>query len=145
MKLGGADEMRQITFEQESDVAVGVPVWSRDGRNITFFTRRPDTLNGDQWLVSPDGSNRRRLTNDGGWAAWSPDGKWLYISPLASEGQASKIIKLPVDGGDAVVVRTDDALGSAPAPDARTCSFVPQTSRLGWGGGWECQRAHAGE
>jgi len=141
MKLGGADEMRQITFEQDSDVAVGVPVWSPDGRNITFFTRRPDTLNGDQWLVSPDGSNRRRLTNDGGWAAWSPDGKWLYISPLASEGQASKIIKLPVDGGDAVVVRTDDALGSAPAPDGRTLYFVRQISRVGRGWGLEIHAA----
>jgi eukaryotic-like serine/threonine-protein kinase len=141
MKLGGSDEVRQITFEQDPDVAVGVPVWSPDGRNITFFTRRPDTPNGDQWLVNPDGSNRRRLTNDGGWAAWSPDGKWLYVSPLAGEGKPSTIIKLPVEGGNAVVVRTDDAFGSAPAPDGRTLYFVRQISPVGRGWGLEVHAA----
>lgn len=64
MKLDGSAEARQITFEHDSNVAVGVPVWSPDGRHITFFTRRRDTRVGDQWIVDQDGSNLRRLIPD---------------------------------------------------------------------------------
>jgi len=142
MKLNGSGEVRQITFEHDPDLAVGVPVWSPDGRNITFFSRRPDTSNGDQWLISPDGSNRRLLTNDSAWAAWAADGKWLYVSPPAREGQASRILKLPVDGGNPVVVRTENRLSrSAPAPNGRTLYFAQETTRVGGGWGLEVYAA----
>lgn len=130
MKLDGSGDVRQITFERDPAVAVGVPVWSPDGRHITFFSRRPDTRNGDQWLVNPDGSNLRRLVTEGGWAAWSPNGKWLYVSPQRGEGEPYRIVKVPLDGGDPVEVRTDSAfIGSAPAPNGTTLYFVRMGSR----------------
>ncbi|MBZ5646593.1 MAG: serine/threonine-protein kinase [Acidobacteriia bacterium] len=132
MKLDGSGEVRQITFEQDPRVAVGVPVWSPDGRHITFFTRRPGTKVGDQWVVDPDGSNLRRLVAEGGWAAWSHDGKWLYISPQGREGEPYRITKVPVDGGEPVQVRTDSSfIGSAPAPDGKTLYFLRMSSRAG--------------
>ncbi len=130
MKLDGSGEVRQITFEQDPTVAVGVPVWSPDGRHITFFTRRPGTTTGDQWLVNPDGSNLRRLVAEGGLAAWSHDGKWLYFSPQPAEGEPYRITKVPVDGGEPVEVRRDSfGIASAPAPDGKALYFVRVASR----------------
>jgi Tol biopolymer transport system component/DNA-binding winged helix-turn-helix (wHTH) protein len=129
-KLDGSTELRQITFEQNPDVAVGVPVWSPDGRYITFFTRRRDTKFGDQWVVNPDGTNLRQLVPEGGWAAWSNDGKWLYVSPQRGEGRPHTITKIPVDGGEAIEVRTDESfIGTASVPDGNTLYFVRMRSR----------------
>jgi Tol biopolymer transport system component/DNA-binding winged helix-turn-helix (wHTH) protein len=129
-KLDGSAEPRQITFERNPDVAVGVPVWSPDGRHITFFTRRRDTRIGDQWVISPDGSNLRQLVPEGGWAAWSNDGKWLYVSPQREEGRLHTITKIPVDGGEAIEVRADESfIGAASVPDGNTLYFVRMRSR----------------
>ncbi len=131
-KLDGSGEVRQITFEQDAAVAIGVPVWSPDGRYIAFFTRRPGTHVGDQWIVRPDGSNLRRIVPEGGWPAWSPDGKWLYFSPQGREGEPYKIMKAPVDGGEPVEVRSDTAfIGAAPAPDGKTLYLLRMNSRAG--------------
>ena len=129
MKLDGSVEARQITFEQDSNVAVGVPVWSPDGHHITFLTRRRDTRIGDQWIVDRDGSNLRRLISEGGWAAWSSDGKWLYVSPQLEAGTPNRINKLPVDGGQPVEVRTDDFFIGTASADASTLFFVRMRSR----------------
>jgi len=107
-------------------------VWSPDGRNITFFTRRPGTRVGDQWVVHPDGSNLRRVVAEGGQAAWSHDGKWLYFTPQGAEGEPYKIAKIPVDGGDAAVVRTDNSfISPAPSADGKTLYFIRTASRAG--------------
>jgi Tol biopolymer transport system component len=130
MKLDGSGEERQITFETDPDVAIGVPVWSPDGRHITFFSRRHDTRVGDQWLVNPDGSNLRRLVAEGGWAAWSNDGKWLYVSPQREGSAPYRITKVAADGGESVEVRTDDSfIGSVGAPQGKTLYFVRMHSR----------------
>ncbi|HTM86900.1 MAG TPA: protein kinase [Terriglobales bacterium] len=132
MKLDGSGEVRQITFEHDPEVEVGVPVWSPDGHHITFFTRRPGTRIGDQWLVNWDGSSLRRLVAEGGLAAWSHDGKWLYVSPQGHEGEPYRIIKVPVDGGNPTVVRTDSfSLAPAPAPDGSALYFLRMPSRAG--------------
>lgn len=142
MKLDGSGETRQITFEKDPDVAVGVPVWSPDGNHITFFTRRRDTRIGDQWVVRPDGSNPRRLTTEGGWAAWSSDGKWLYVSPQHDEGSPGRIDKIPVEGGESVHVRTDDAfIGSASVPAPDLLYFVRMRSRAPGGQDVDIHRA----
>jgi len=128
-KLDGSAETRQITFEHDSNVAVGVPVWSPAGHHITFFTRRRDTRIGDQWVVSPDGSSLRRLVPEGGWAAWSSDGKWVYVSPQREEGARNRISKVPVDGGEPVEVRTDDSFIGTASVDGGTLFFVRMRSR----------------
>jgi Tol biopolymer transport system component len=88
---------RQITFERDPSVVIGVPIWSPAGDRIVFIlTRQGRTA---EWLVNPDGSNLRQLVPLGSGANWSPDGKWLYY------GKEHCIEKIPVDGGPAERVR----------------------------------------
>ena len=74
-------ESRQITYERDPEISVGVPVWSPDGQTIAFASSRdaPKGQNG-YWLVSPDGSGLRNLRLLAGWADWSADGRWVYYS-----------------------------------------------------------------
>ena len=56
--------------------------WSPDGRWILFTSHRdhPDNYT-DIYVMRPDGSGIRRLTNDvGQTAAWSPDGEHIVFS-----------------------------------------------------------------
>jgi serine/threonine protein kinase len=104
-------EQRQITFESDPAVAVGVPAWSPDGGSIAFVSSKGHTgLGFGLWRVDPDGGNLRNVANQGLGAAWSPDGKWLYYSDTS----AGSLKKVPSSGGAAVVVRpepTRNAIG----------------------------------
>ena len=97
-----AKGQRQITFEQDPDVAIGVPIWSPNGRWIAFVSSRG---NGGfafgVWLVRPDGSELRQLLPRGLGVAWSPDSEELYYVESAN----SPIKKVSVAGGDPVTVR----------------------------------------
>ncbi len=101
--------LRQITHERDPNVAMGVPVWSPDGRAIAFVSSRGNSgLTFGVWLVDPDGSNLRNVANPGLGPAWSPDGRWVYYSTLGgAAGSAVVLKKVPVDGGPAVIVRTE--------------------------------------
>ena len=101
--------LRQITHERDPNVAMGVPVWSPDGRSIAFVSSR-----GNQgwtfgvWLVDPDGSNLRNVANPGLGPAWSPDGRWVYYSTRGGAAATDVVLKkVPVDGGPAVTVMTE--------------------------------------
>jgi len=101
-------EMRQITHERDRTVAVGVPVWSPDGRSIAFvYSRGNPGLTFGVWLVDPDGSNLRNVANPGLGPAWSPDGRWVYYSTRGGAGSDVVMRKIPVDGGAAVTVTTE--------------------------------------
>jgi Tol biopolymer transport system component len=97
-------ELRQITFESDPGAAVGVPIWSPDGRSIAFVSSKGRTgFDFGIWLVNPDGGNLRNLVKTGLGVAWSPDGTWLYYADLAA-GVLNKISAL---GGAPVKVRSE--------------------------------------
>ena len=102
-------DLRQITHERDPNVAMGVPVWSPDGRAIAFVSSRGNEgWTFGVWLVDPDGSNLRNVANPGLGPAWSPDGRWVYYSTRGSAAAAEGVLKkVPVDGGPAVTVRTE--------------------------------------
>jgi Tol biopolymer transport system component len=74
-----------------------VPRWSPDGKLIAFSPSRG--FNGGIFVIAPDGSGERRLTDVGGWPVWWPDGKqigYLTIGPNGSQ----QIWSVPVSGGE---------------------------------------------
>ena len=124
-------ETRQITYERDPSVALGVPVWSPNGKHVVFVSTR--NLGGwdfGLWLVGPDGSNLRNVAEHGGWACWSSDGRWIYYA-LARDG-LYHIEKILVDGGPPITVRTDNAIGPALAPDGSALYYaIPLASLNG--------------
>jgi len=87
------------------------------------------------WLVRPDGSGLHFAIQFGSWATWPGDSKWLYYSessPLQPTG-SFRLMKSPVDGGPAAVVRTDNARGPAVTADGSALFYVVPLQNLnGW-------------
>ena len=104
---------RQVTFEHDPDVTVGVPVWSPDGKYIAYVKRGVNAWNVDLWLMNPDGTGAHKVADGGGWACWSPDSRWLYFSPPTQNG--FRIEKAEPPNGPHQVVREE---GQKPAVDA---------------------------
>jgi len=121
-------QRRQITFEKDPNMVVGVSVWSPDGRLITFASGRASRdFRVGYYLIHPDGSDLHLLIPKGTWTTWSPDSKWLYYS----EGFLGlKLLKIPVEGGTPVVVRTDNGRGPALAPDGSALYYVVPLQNL---------------
>ncbi len=121
MKPDGNEPPRQLTYEQDPNRLVGVPVWSPDGRSIAFVVRPLGGWLTDLWLIAPDGSNLRKVTGNG-WATFSSDGKWLYFG--ASEEGLWHVHKMPAEGGKAVTIRPESSQAPAVSPDGSTLYFV---------------------
>jgi len=95
---------RQITFENDPKVAIGIPIWSPDGRWIAFVSSKGnDRFNFGIWLVRPDGSDLHQLVPKGLGAAWSPQSDEVYYVETAS----SVMKKVAVSGGEPVTVRAE--------------------------------------
>jgi Tol biopolymer transport system component len=115
---------RQVYFERDPAVNIGVPIWSLAGDKIVFVRTRAGTPS--EWLVNPDGSGPRELVHDGRAAVWSAQGRWLYYT-VGFDNSCVK--KTPVDGGPAVDVRCD-AQSVAVSSDGSTIYYGPSQSRL---------------
>ena len=113
---------RQVTFEHDPQLAIGVPVWSPDGKHIAYVRRGLTAWNVDLWLMNPDGSNAHKVSDGGGWACWSLDSQWLYFSPPSQNG--FRIDKAPPAGGRNLLVRAE---GQKPAADSRGKLFFVQS------------------
>jgi serine/threonine protein kinase len=117
-------QSRQITYETAPDLRVGLPLWSPDGNHIAYWSSGSSRNDADgsqttdrpagMYVVRPDGSESRLLARNGQWAAWSPDGQWLYFSdfPLGTH-----LRKVRVAGGSPELVRDDNPTRVAIAAD----------------------------
>lgn len=98
--------LRQITFEDDPNVSIGLPIWSPDGRSIAFVSSKGRTgYDFGVWVVDADGSHVRNLAKQGLGMAWSPDSRSLYYVRTS----AGVIDKIPSSGGTAVAVRPEAA------------------------------------
>ena len=98
------EQLRQITFESDPRVTVGVPVWSPDGTSIAFVSSRGRTgFDFGVWLVNPDGSDVRNIARQGLGMAWSPEGRWIYYT----DSSAGALYKVSPSGGVPIRVRSE--------------------------------------
>jgi Tol biopolymer transport system component/tRNA A-37 threonylcarbamoyl transferase component Bud32 len=111
--------VRQITFERDPAVSVGVPVWSPVGDWIVFVVAHESRS--ALWLIRPDGSGLHELVHRGWGPCWERDGRNL-IYTTGQDGPA-RLERIAVDGGTPVVVRTN-ASTPAVAADGRTLYYV---------------------
>jgi len=110
---------RQLTFERDPAVAIGVPMWSPAGDWIAFLTTqhgRPSL-----WLIRPDGSDLRQAAQ-GWYPSWSSDGRWLYYTPARID--AVSLERVSVNGGPTEVARSGAALGAVFSPDGAAVYYV---------------------
>lgn len=135
-------QIRQLTYEHDAGVTVGVPIWSPDGKSIAFARVTGGARLVTYYVVNPDGSNARQVIADGSWATWSPDSHWLYYSqdsPTAASPQA-RTLKIKVEGGTPVVVRKDFAGG--PAVSAGGMYYVVPLQNVSGALDYEVRSAH---
>ena len=134
--------MRQLTFERDPAVAIGVPVWSPSGRWIVHIVTRAGRTG--IWLVRPDGSGWHEAAR-GWYSAWSPDGLWLYYTP-AREGPRC-LERVPADGGAPEIVSAEGRAGAAVSADGSTLFYVHRLRAeiFGLWGDCEIMRAAGGE
>jgi Tol biopolymer transport system component len=101
-----ADPARQITFENDPNVTIGVPAWSPDGRWIAYVSSKGNVgLVFGIWLIHPDGSENHQLVPKGISPTWSEDDQWVYYV----EAPNSQILRVPASGGDPEPVRSEPA------------------------------------
>jgi Tol biopolymer transport system component len=128
--------VRQLTFERDPEVAIGVPAWSPSGSPIAFiYTTKGRT---SEMAVNPDGSGMRRLVQDGVGAYWSNNGKWFYYS-VAHAAASDGIEKIPVDGGPPILVRSGD--GRVCGISGDTVFFGRRLKDVNGGWDWEIGKA----
>jgi len=113
------------------------PVWSPDGEHIAFRSDRDRTW-GKLWLMNPDGTNQRSLTDIGSIACgaarfqWSPDAtrlffmrtdheKWWHLDPNELD-----IYVINADGSNMRKLTDDplDELATSWSPDSRRILFT---------------------
>jgi Tol biopolymer transport system component len=97
IEQGGCDQMTGLSSRT-------YPVWSPDGLRIAYADYRYDLATDEIWTMNSDGTDQRRLVDDGGCRAayqaagctnglaWSPDGSQLAFH------SASGIYVLRADG-----------------------------------------------
>ena len=83
--------------------------------------------NSQIYLINPDGSNLRRLTNSAGIDTepnFSPDGQWIYFT--SDRGGSPQIYRMPASGGEAQRVTFEGGYNVSPriSPDGRSLAFI---------------------
>ncbi|MEW6365808.1 MAG: winged helix-turn-helix domain-containing protein [Acidobacteriota bacterium] len=102
------------------------PRWSPDGRWIAYATSDPEGGKGHLYVVRPDASERRQLTDRGSQLyglAWAPDSRWIvFASDLSG---AMNLWRVAAAGGPAAEITAGPGNIASPtvSPDGRAVAF----------------------
>jgi Tol biopolymer transport system component/tRNA A-37 threonylcarbamoyl transferase component Bud32 len=135
--------VRQLTFERDPAVGVGVPMWSPAGDWIAFVVSRD--WRSSIWLIRPDGSGLHEMVASGWGPCWTADGLQL-IYATGQDAPAAHLERIVLDGGAPVAVRSD-ASNPAVSADGRTLYYVHglRAELLGLRGDLQICRSPMGE
>ncbi|HYL84334.1 MAG TPA: protein kinase [Candidatus Angelobacter sp.] len=121
-------ESRQVTFEKEPQLVMGVPLWSPDGSQIAYArqTFGQGTTSVAYWSVRPDGSDNHPFLSKASWLTWSPDRRWVYYVDLTEreQGTSGRIMKMSLSDSTVVEVRQEVVNGPAISPDGSTLYYA---------------------
>jgi len=92
VKAVDGDELRRLTNTPQFHEAM--PAWSPDGRQIAFF-RMEGIQNRGVFLVSPLGGLERKIADESGSPAWTPDSQSLVMAggPLNEHGIFQQVLE----------------------------------------------------
>ena len=101
MNADGTNQ-KQLTKDQGDNLH---PSMTPDGRYIVFMSTRAGGVY-HIFRMDADGRNQKQLTNGPTEisARLSPDGKWVYYSAQTAENEPSNICKVPIEGGEPIVI-----------------------------------------
>ena len=120
--IGGDRQVTVANFRGSNSA----PAWSPDGRQLAVVLSR-DGGGSQIYLINPDGSNVRRLTNSSAIDTepfFSPDGQSIYFT--SNRGGSPQIYRMPANGGEAsrITFQGDYNVSPRASPDGKTLTFV---------------------
>ena len=120
MNADGGNRQR-LTDHPGRDISPSV---SRDGRYVVFTSNRAGKRK--IWRMDIDGGNPVQLTNGGrdSQPDCSPDGRWVYYSAPGIGSVRMSAWKVPIDGGDPVLVNGNYTSRPIVSPDQKLIAFT---------------------
>ena len=129
-KRNGAVEVANADGSGETPLAAGHdPAWSPDGTQVAFLRGSEPLVHGnDVFVVRSDGSQERRLTNDGISGTldprWSPDGTKLLVVRGAWLANTARAHVIDVASGNVTVLAPLGVLDPEWSPDGRRIAYT---------------------
>jgi Tol biopolymer transport system component len=122
IKTDGSDRRRQLTFERDPGISVGLPLWAPKGHAIVYVTLGGSSSS--EWIVDSRGRESPRVLAEGATAAaWTGDAKWIYYQRHSSG--TSDIFKMAADRSSGEIPVRRNASIPAISPDGATLYYSP--------------------